>query len=259
MLARFVLTAFTLVLSSPAFADAPTKAADTIFHYSVMDALRNGVFQGALTVKDAAKVGDFGLGTFNNLDGELVALDGVVYRVAPDGRVAPAETDRQIPFASLSFFAANTQAEFKPSGNFDDLQQQLLELLPSRNHLYAVRITGTFPEMTAGGSHRVADGEKTPLAEILKTRPLYTAKNVKGTIVGYYNPPYIGGIDLAPFHLHFISDDKTFGGHIVGMSLEGGTLAVALDQKQGLDIELPTTSPQFLQPWQSDGTARKGY
>jgi acetolactate decarboxylase len=259
MTARAVLAALSLSMATGALADDQARNADEIFHYSVMDALRNGVYQGALTVKDVASVGDFGLGTFNNLDGELVGLDGVIYRIAPDGKVAAAEADRKIPFGSFTFFKADKSTSLNTTGSFDDLQQQLLEALPSRNHLYAVRITGTFPEVVAGGSHRVADDEKTPLAEILKTRPQYSAKNVKGTVVGYYSPPYVGGIDLAPFHLHFISDDKTFGGHILSMTLTGGELQLSLDQKKGLDISLPHESPQFLQPWKSDGTARKGY
>jgi len=232
---------------------------DGIFHYSVMDAMRNGVYRGDLTVKDLPKVGDTGLGTFNNLDGELVGLDGTFYRVAPDGRVHEAEPDRKIPFGSFAFFKEDVRLALAAKGDFEAFQKQLLDVLPQRNQMYAVQVKGTFDEITVGGANKIAEGDRTPIADLMKSRPLYSAKGVKGTVVGFYNPPYVGGIDLSPFHLHFISEDKSIGGHVVGMTLSGTKLEVSLDGKKGMTIDLPRDQDDFNRSWPSTGQSQKGY
>lgn len=251
---------FAVCQAVSAQADDRKVSEDAIFHYSVMDAMRNGVYRGDLSVKDLPKVGNVGLGTFNNLDGELIGLDGTFYRIAPDGRVHEAEPDRKIPFGSFAFFREDTRSELKVTGDFDAFQKQLLAALPEPNQLYAIRITGTFPEIKVGGANKISDSDRTALADLMKGRPIYTGKDIKGTIVGFYSPPYIGGIDLSPFHLHFISDDKAVGGHVVGMTLTGAALDLALDAKAGMTIELPREQADFNRSWSSSsGTSQKGY
>lgn len=253
------LLALSCLLAAPARADDFSVPTDEIFHYSVMDALRNGVYKGGLTVKALERVGDFGLGTYNHLDGELVGLDGVFYRIDGGGKVSAAEADRQIPFGSFAFFKDDVRQTLKPTGDFGALQEQILRSLPSRNQLYAIRVKGTFAEVTAGGARKLAEGDRTPIAELMKGRPLFTRQNVTGTIIGFYFPTYVGGVDLSPFHMHFLSDDKTFGGHMVEVKLTGAELQVSLDSKKGIDIELPRDNNEFTTPWTTGGSAQKSY
>jgi acetolactate decarboxylase len=247
-----------LVATTPAIAEDFGQPNDQIFHYSVMDAMRNGVYRGELTVDDLRAVGDVGLGTFNLLDGELVGLDGVFYRVAPDGSVEKADGDRKIPFGAFTFFKEDKSATLKTNGAFEDLQNDVIATLPSRNRLYAVRITGTFAEVSAGGANKLKDGDRTPIANLMAARPIYTKQNVRGTVIGFYHPPYVGGVDLSPFHLHFISEDRSFGGHVTGMKLDGAPLQVSLDEKKGIDVELPPHA-DFTGPWSTSPTSQKGY
>lgn len=256
---RLALAALALTAVPVMAEDAASADKDAIFHYSVMEAMRNGVYRGDLTVDRLSKVGDIGLGTFNNLDGELIGVDGTFYRIAPDGKVHEAEPDRKIPFGSFAFFQEDTRSQLTVTGDFDVFQQKLLETLPTRNQLYAIRVTGTFGEIKVGGANKVADSDRTPIAELMKDRPIYTGKEIKGTIVGFYSPPYIGGIDLSPFHLHFLSDDKTVGGHVVGMTLSEARLDVALDSKTGMTIELPRSEDTFNRAWSTTGRPQKGY
>ena len=51
-----------------------------IYQTSLMSALISGVYEGQITMAELLKHGDFGLGTFNNLDGELVALNSKIYQ-----------------------------------------------------------------------------------------------------------------------------------------------------------------------------------
>jgi acetolactate decarboxylase len=54
--------------------------AHTLFQVSISSALVEGVHDGEVSVKSILERGDFGLGTFANLDGEMVVLDGRVYQ-----------------------------------------------------------------------------------------------------------------------------------------------------------------------------------
>jgi alpha-acetolactate decarboxylase len=63
-----------------------------VYQFSTISALLEGVYDGDVTVAEILRHGDFGLGTFNHLDGEMVIFDGVCYRLRFDGtatRAAP--------------------------------------------------------------------------------------------------------------------------------------------------------------------------
>src|ERR1700739_3236227 len=74
----------------------------TLFQVSTSAALVEGIYQGAVRVSRLLQHGDFGLGTFIDLDGEMVVLDGVCYRVSPTGSIAAVEGDRLIPYAVVT-------------------------------------------------------------------------------------------------------------------------------------------------------------
>lgn len=80
-----------------------SKRIDKIIHYSTIDAMRNGVYKGSLTVKELKINGDFGLGTYNRLDGEMVVLNGVFYRVKSNGEVVIAKESKKHHLIVLRF------------------------------------------------------------------------------------------------------------------------------------------------------------
>jgi len=237
---------------------AQQKNTGRIFHYSVMDAMRNAVYHGERSVGDLRREGDFGLGTFNGLDGELILLDGIFYRVAPDGTVAPAPDAAKIPFAALTFWGGGQNIKLVTDGSFDNLLYKLREALPSKNVFYAIRIPCTFSEITVGGAEKVDEGDTTGLAVLMKNRPLYKAKNVAGTIVGFYNPPYLGGVDLSPFHFHFLSADRRFGGHLVSGRLAAAGVEAWVEPKNSYEIQLPDNDG-FRKNWRTQNGAQKNY
>lgn len=236
----------------------PARGEDSVFHHSVMDSMRNGVYLGEASLHGLKRHGDFGLGTFDRLDGEMIVLDGVFYRVAEDGRVAPAAQTRTSPFATLTFFDADTRSALRSPGDLAGLQARIEALLPSRNRFYAIRIGGRFAEVTAGGARKLADDRSVGLAELMRERPLYRRSDVAGTLVGFYHPAFAGGIDLAGFHWHFLSDDRRFGGHLIDLRIADTALHVALDEKRRLELELPRNR-DFAAPWQPPATGRTGY
>ncbi|KFF23678.1 acetolactate decarboxylase [Chryseobacterium vrystaatense] len=232
---------------------------DKIFHYSSMDAMRNGVYTGDITVKDAKQKGNFGLGTYNLLDGELIALDGNIYRIASDGSVETADLKRLIPFGSFTFFKKEQSIELQGVRNIADLQKKLIELLPSPNRFYAVKIEASFRSISLGGAEKVNEKDTRGIAYFMKSRPVYQKENVKGTLIGFYNPPYAGGLDLTPFHFHFLSDDKSVGGHLIEGIPSDLKITVELDEKNAYEVILPNSNEAGYQRKWSSSEAKAQY
>ncbi|WP_202701983.1 acetolactate decarboxylase [Flavobacterium sp. UGB4466] len=230
-----------------------------VFHYSVMDALRNGAYTGEFTIAELREKGNFGIGTYNYLDGEMIVLEGICYRVDASGAVSIAETSLQTPFASVAFFKSDVEFELSNVKNIEELQNEVIKRLPSSNKLYAIRIDCTFEIITVGSAKRLGENETTGLAELMKSRPLYSKEHVSGTMVGFYNPPYFSAIDLSPFHFHFISKDRTYGGHVMSGKLTAAAIKVSLDQKPGCEVILPQQNSVFNKPWTKENNVKSAY
>lgn len=240
---KLILLLFMLPICTSILAQQ--QNGDYIYHYSVMDGMRNGIYKGEHHVAHLAKKGDFGLGTYNLLDGEMIVKDGVFYRIRSDGSIEKADPASQSPFNSLTNFEADTTVLFTFSGDFGELQSYILSLLPSKNLPYAVQVKLTLKTIIAGGAEKLAHSDTTGLAALMIKRPLYEGKNVRGTMVGFYNPAYMSNVDLSPFHFHFISDDKKFGGHLIDAKVDNTTVKLMLDEKDGYIIELLNDNHRF--------------
>jgi acetolactate decarboxylase len=240
------LTLITFLLACTATTERPVleepgNDRDLIFHYSVLKALDNGILEGTMTVPELLMHGDHGLGTFNQLNGEMIVLDGKVYRVSPEGEVAEAQEDILIPYTIVSFFEPDMTIS---QGGDDDMDYGRLismmdTLLPSQNQFYAFRITGNFRYIRCGGVHRQEMPYDKTLLEILADRPVYEKEDILGTLVGFWCPAYIGDINTRGFHLHFLADDRSMGGHLI--AFEASSLEIQYDGKSQYKIVLPDT------------------
>jgi hypothetical protein len=76
----------------------------SLYQVSTAGALVEGLYQGAVSVGVVREHGDFGLGTFEELDGEMVVLDGIAYRVGGDGAVTVVDDEAGTPFAVVTRF-----------------------------------------------------------------------------------------------------------------------------------------------------------
>lgn len=251
--------AFFITVLTHVSANAQVEEERPLFHYSVMDALRNGAYKGELTIAELREKGNFGLGTYNYLDGEMIVLEGICYRVDSSGAVSIAKAGLQTPFASVAFFKSDVEFELANIKNIEELQNEVIKRLPSTNKLYAIRIDCTFEIITVGSAKRLGENEITGLAELMKSRPLYSKEDVSGTMVGFYNPPYFSAIDLSPFHFHFISKDRTYGGHMMSGKLTAATIKVSLDQKPGCEVILPQQNRVFDKPWTKQNNVKSAY
>lgn len=223
---------------------------DTIFHYSVLKALDNGVLEGKMKVGELKEHGDLGLGTFNSLDGEMVVLDHVVYRVLSGGKIVQPKDEALIPYSVITFYHQEDTMSLNGEINYPALKAFVERRVPSKNLFYAFRIRGEFEYIKCGGASRQEKPYSKTLNQMLADRPVFEGKNIKGTLVGFWCPEYIGDINTVGFHLHFLSDDHSMGGHL--MEFTSRSLEIGYDSKSIYQIQLPETDDFRRAPFRKE-------
>jgi acetolactate decarboxylase len=205
-----------------------------LFQVSTIEALLHGAYDGDVTVVELAGRGDLGLGTFNALDGELVLVDGIVYRAAEDGSVHPAESSRRSPFAVVTSFQPGAELYV---GVAQDVDALLKQLAPPSPTCTAVRIEGRFEHVrlrSVGAQRRPYP----PLADVLAGQRIFEESDVLGVVVGFCFPAHNGRLNLPGRHLHFLSEDRLRGGHV--LSCRPVECVVRVDHEAEIEVELPS-------------------
>lgn len=223
--------------------DEPAAKTDreTIYQVSLLQGLTLGDYNGSVSVKELKEKGDTGIGTFEGVNGELIMLDGTVYRAKADGSVETAPDDETIPFANVTFFDTDEKQDISGVSSIADLKKLLDEKVEKlgKNQFYMVRIDGTFKKMHARSELKQEKPYK-PLAEALKTdQREFSWDNIEGTVVALYCPEYMKDLNAAGWHLHFVSKDKTCGGHVLDLDVDKAELKI--DSTQGFNMQLPDT------------------
>lgn len=223
--------------------DAPAKKIkknDTFFQYSNWRAFVNRVFDGDLTVKQMVERGDIGLGSYDFLDGEMIMVDSVPYRIREDGEVTVAKDDDQLVYVNATHFEADVSQTFKSVGNYEEFRGRLNSQLGSKNYFYAFRVNATFSNIKLGGLNKQKKPFDKGLDVLIPNRPVFESEKVKGTMIGFFCPDFIGDINVAGYHFHFISDDRKLGGHV--MEFESATdISVEIDRMRSYQFLLPAT------------------
>lgn len=227
-----------------AFTKIPTDSVvpedqEILYQVSTIDALMQGVFEGVQPVGEMKKNGDFGIGTFEALDGEMIVLDGVVYQVKADGGVYPVSDSDTTPFATVTYFNRDFSLTTGQSMNFSEFSKDMSIRLPSQNMIYAVQMHGTFPYMKV----RAIPAQQKPyppLSEAAKNQSVYTYTDSTGSVIGFYTPVFFKGLNVAGYHLHYLSDDRHTGGHILDFTIPANTTA-DYDVTPAFAMPLPTS------------------
>jgi acetolactate decarboxylase len=225
-----------------ALADSLEIEHSTLFQVSTSTALVEGVYGGVVTIGELKRHGSFGLGTFDGLDGEMLALDGCFYQVLGDGSVREARDDARAPFAVVTEFRAERELTIDRVESFDDLSAQLDGRRETGNLFFAVRIDGHFAGVRTRALCKTASGVS--LVDATAHQPEFTLTDVSGTAVGFWTPLYARTINVAGWHLHFVTDDRTGGGHL--LDCQGANLRVQMQDLADVRIAMPETAA-FLQ------------
>jgi acetolactate decarboxylase len=197
-----------------------------VYQFSTISALLDGVYDGDVTVAEILRHGDFGLGTFNHLDGEMVILDGVCYRLRADGTATRAALDDLTPFAAVTRFHTDIEIAIRARTNRAEMIAAIDHRLASANLLYAIKVTGRFAELHT----RTVMAQQQPYPPLTKATEDQAETRITdatGTLVGFRTPDFEQGISVAGYHLHFLNSDRTGGGHVLDFELDHGQIAIS--------------------------------
>ena len=214
----------------------------TTFQTSTVNALMEGASTGDMTMRELKTHGDFGLGTFDGLDGEMIELDGKIFQVRADGHAHPVADSARTPFATVSFFKADESARLDRPCDQAAMLAAVAAMLPSQNIFHALRIEGRFDYVK---TRAVAKQDKSVgLEDAARDEPIFEFHEVEGTIVGFFTPDYLRGVNVPGYHLHFITADRSAGGHM----LDCRTRDVSIKIHHTPEFELGTPdTEEFLQ------------
>jgi acetolactate decarboxylase len=207
-----------------------------LFQASTIGALLDGAYEGDLSFAELAEHGDLGLGTLNGLDGEMIALDGRFYRADVDGAVVEVGPEARTPFAVVTCFEPAIDQEIAGLLDHPNLLTRLDELIPAAAASCAIRLDGRFESVRARSVPRQEPPYR-PLTEVVLEQHIFELTDVEGTMLGFRFPDYAEGIEVGGYHLHFISADRSRGGHVLGSRANG--LRARLDPSNELHVELP--------------------
>lgn len=220
-----------------ALADYLGVAHHTLYQVSTSTALVEGIYQGAVRVGTLREHGDLGLGTFEELDGEMVVVDGRFFQVRCDGSVREVDDDTLTPFAVITRFAPEPAVTLDRCPDMSHLTSRFDLLRGSDNVFFSLRVDGKFDYVHARALCRTEEG--VPLVRAAAVQPEFEFRNVSGTLVGFWTPEYAKTLNVPGYHLHFISADRTCGGHL--LQCRGANLRLQIQREGDYHIALPET------------------
>jgi len=215
----------------------PQGAHHTLYQVSTATALVEGIYQGAVRVGTLREHGDLGLGTFENLDGEMVIVDGQVFQVRSDGSVRECDDNVLSPFAVITRFAPEAAVTLAQCPDLSHLTSRFDALRPSDNFFFALRVDGHFDYIHTRAMCRTEEG--VPLVQAAAVQPEFEWHDVSGTLVGFWTPEYAKTLNVPGYHLHFVSADRTRGGHL--LQCRGTNLRLQIQREGDYRIALPET------------------
>jgi acetolactate decarboxylase len=209
----------------------------TLYQVSTATALVEGIYQGAVRVGTLRQHGDLGLGTFEHLDGEMAIVDGHFYQVRSDGSVRECEDDVLSPFAVVTRFTPDQTITLAQCPDLQHLTSRFDALRPSDNFIFALRVDGHFDYVHTRAMCWTKEG--VPLVEAAAVQPEFEFHDVSGTLVGFWSPEYAKTLNVPGYHLHFVSDDRQHGGHL--LQCRGTNLQLQIQREGDYHIALPET------------------
>jgi acetolactate decarboxylase len=207
-----------------------------LFQTSTVEALLDGAFDGDVTVAELLEHGDHGLGTLNGLDGELIVLDGEAWKANLDCTLVTAEPSSKTPYAVVVPFSPGAPLAFTGPLSEPELRRLLQSRVGVPARPRAIRFDGHFDLVrvrSVARRHRPYP----PLAVAIADQHVSELVDVSGTMIGFSFPDPLDGIEMVGWHLHFVTDDRSRGGHVLSLELSHATGLI--DELMDMHVELP--------------------
>lgn len=211
-----------------------------MYQVSTLQALALGYTRTVVRAEELLRKGDTGLGTFEGVDGEMIVMEGHCYRADQDGRVSVVAPETGIPFAAVARLYGEQRFALDGLPNIDSVRSELTERIEGRfglNSMHVVRIDGVFQKVDARSESPYRSHHVTLKRILSETQKAFLFENIRGSLVGVYFPDYMDGINMPGWHLHFLSEDRTKGGHVFDVSIQTGV--ARLDKITTMELDLP--------------------
>lgn len=209
-----------------------------LYQYGVADAFVGGLYKGTLPLKELKLKGDFGLGAPDMLDGELTMLDGKVYQTKATGETVDPDNDFKSSMFFTTFFKADTVFNIQNPIGEKVLWEQISKELKNKNAMYAIKITGKFDHIKTRAFPPQKSEPFPVITSIFDTQKFFEFSNTQGTLIGFHLPEYLNGINSKGFHFHFLSTDRTQGGHV--LDFNGKNLKIEIAELKSFELDIPT-------------------
>lgn len=215
-----------------------TAGDDTVFQTSTISALLDGAYEGDVTFGELARHGDFGLGTLQQLDGEMIALDGEFYVARVDGRVSAVPPETKTPFAVVVPWRTESTAAIDATPSLAALAAAIDRAIPPHDDILAIRLDGHFSRVEARSVPKQFPPYD-PLTVVADRQVVFEWSDMHATLVGFRFPASVGGYELVGYHWHILSADRTRGGHVLDCAMTRGH--AAFNPADELHVEIPNT------------------
>ncbi|MBN1914752.1 MAG: acetolactate decarboxylase [Parachlamydiales bacterium] len=196
----------------------------SVFQTGTIGSLMHSVYEGDVSLESLAKQGNFGIGTYDKLAGELLLYEGTFYQIQKKGSVSSPSLKSKTPFAAVTFFLSQNISQWKSKASFQALQKHIDSLIPSKNLIYALQINADFDSITL----RTVKEQEAPYSgkKALEDQYQYSQKSIRGTLIGFRFPQYLEQVNVPGYHFHFIDSSKKIGGHVFDASLHTATIQI---------------------------------
>ena len=209
---------------------------NTIFHFSIADALLSNFFEGNTTVNEILKFGDFGIGTMNSLDGEMIILDGKPYTIRADGKAYEIDDLERSPISVVTHFKKDYTLNISASIKYPQLIEKINSLLPTQNIFYSIKIIGEFKYIATRSIAKQTKPFK-PIEDLINEAVKFNYTNITGTIIGFKSPPFVERIGVPGYHFHFIDTERKVGGHLLDFEMTTGRIEYAIARDFHVKLE----------------------
>jgi len=203
------------------------SAIDPYFQVSTYERLNDGHYEGIMTLGRLLENGDFGIGTVEGIDGEMIVLNGTAYRVGTNMVPEKVGLGTMIPFAMVTRFSTGISYDLADIDDYGELKEMyggMTDRLAPCIAL-AVMIEAEFDSITI----RSVPGQQVPyppLSDVVANQTTMVLNGVQGRMIGFIMADGLGEINPAGFHMHFLSEDLTYGGHVLDVSFDEGTMHI---------------------------------
>jgi acetolactate decarboxylase len=211
-----------------------------MYQVSTLQALALGYSRAVITAGELLRKGDTGLGTFEDVDGEMIVMDGQCYRADQNGAVTVVASETGVPFAAVAKLYGEQQFPLRDLPDITSVRTELTRKIEEEfglNSMHIVRIEGEFEKVDARSEAPYRSHHITLKTVLGRTQKAFLFENIRGSLVGVYFPDYMDGINMPGWHLHFLSEDRSKGGHVFDVSVREGTAKT--DKITSIYINLP--------------------